>query len=141
MHYTHLEPIESFRYVTLNLDHMLISDPKQLIEYVNEVKQDDNIKYIRLEFIKELTDTELANLEIIKNYYRGNNNIKFKVENYKVKQMQEANTEILDKYKEYQYILDKNLSEYEILSRYINQQKGYTYITADELIKLLQEEV
>lgn len=141
MHYTHLEPIESFRYVTLNLDHMLISDPKQLIEYVNGVKQDDNIKYIRLEFIKELTDTELANLEIIKNYYRGNNNIKFKVENYKVKQMQEANTEILDKYKEYQYILDKNLSEYEILSRYINQQKGYTYITADELIKLLQEEV
>ena len=41
--------------------------------------------------------------------------------------------------KEYDYIFDKTLSEYEIMSRYINQNKGYKYISADELIEFLNE--
>ena len=140
-YHIHLEKIESFRYVTVNLDSMLILDPKEMINEVNRINEDANIKYIRLEFLKELSDTEISNLEIIKNYYRTDTNVKFKVENYKVKQIQDSNVEILDKYKDYQYILDKNLSEYEILSRYINQQKGCVYITTQELIDIMEEKM
>ena len=39
------------------------------------------------------------------------------------------------------FVLDKSLSEYEILTKYINYNKGYEYITTDQLITLLQEEI
>ena len=50
-----------------------------------------------------------------------------------------SSEEMANKYKEYDYIFDKTLSEYEIMSRYINQNKGYKYISADELIEFLNE--
>ncbi len=45
---------------------------------------------------------------------------------------------MLEQCKEYNYITDKSLTEFDILSRYINDNKGYTYITPQELIDLLK---
>lgn len=139
-YYIHFEPIKSFRYDTINVDDILFKDPKDVINYVNSLKE-NGIDNIRLEYKKELSETELLNLDIIKQYYKNNSNIKIKTQNSKQKEILKASEEILDKYKGLEFVMDKSLSEYEILTMYINHQKEYNYITTDELIELLKEEI
>ena len=50
--------------------------------------------------------------------------------------MQEA---LQTKYSGYDYILDDNLSPEDKLTRYINQEMGYKYITVDELKKIIYD--
>ena len=50
--------------------------------------------------------------------------------------MQEA---LSVKYSGYDYILDDNLSPEDKLTKYINQEMGYTYITVDELKKVIYD--
>lgn len=134
-HYVHFETIESFRYDTINLDHMIMYDPKDIIAHLKQL-QASGIDNIKVEF--SLDNEE--NLNIIKNYYKNNSNIKINTEN-KIKTETIKNTEeVLEKYKEYNYILDPKLSEYDILVRYINDNKGFEYITVKELMKILEEE-
>lgn len=139
-YYVHFEQIKSFRYDTINVDDLLFRDPKDAINYVNSLKE-NGIDNIRIEYKKELNEQELLNLDIIKQYYKNNSNIKIKTQNIKQKEIVKANEEILDKYKGLEFIMDKSLSEYEILTMYINYQKEYKYITTDELIELLNEEI
>jgi len=138
-HYVHLEPIKSYRYDTINLDMMLIQDPKDVIEYVNKL-QEQGIDYIRLEFKKELNDKEIANLEILKKYYRSIKTVKLKIDNAKKNEMLKANEELMQQYSEYDFIMDKNLSPEEIFCRYVNIQEGCEFISVNELVELLKEE-
>ena len=133
-HYFEFFPIISERYDTINLDHMLMEDPKHVIEHVKNL-QANGIHNIRIEFT---IDNE-ENLNIIKSYYKNNGTVKIKADVQKTKQDIQAEQILTERYKEYDYIMDKNLSEYEILTRYINQNKGYAYITTDELIAILNE--
>ena len=78
------------------------------------------------------------NIAIIKNFFRNNPNVVLKCD-FRNDIIKRQSQETLEKYNEYKYITDKNLSPQEVLTRYINQQKGYTYITTDELIEILQD--
>lgn len=138
-HYVHLEEIQSFRYDTINLDHLLMSDPKNVIDYVSNLQQ-QGIDYIRIKFTDIHTETQMANLDIIKKYYKNIARVKIQAENNKLKQVIQQNSELEDQYKEYEYLFDKSLSEYEIFTMYVNQRKGCDYITVEELIELLEEE-
>lgn len=138
-HYVHLEPIQSFIYRSINLDHMLLQDPKNVIEYVNNL-QSQGVDYVRIEFSTIDNEHAIANIELIKKYYKSNTYIKVKSQNMKTQNTMRVNEEALDKYKDYEYILDKSLSEEEILTRYINQNMGYKYITVEELQKILKED-
>lgn len=129
----HFENIESFRYDTINLDHLL-KDPQQAISYVNKLKE-NGIDYIRLEFSVDKEDC----LNIIKHYFQKDPTVKF-LETYKKEKektlMQEA---LHQKYTGYDYILDDNLSPEDKLTRYINQEMGYEYISVDELKKIIYD--
>lgn len=139
-HYVHFERINSMKFVTINIDNIITKSPEEIINYVKDLKTKQNIDYLRLEILNVPNEECLATVELIKKYFRNNNTIKIKNEVNKNKEVIQQNNEFLDKYKEYDFILDKSLSEYEILTRYINKQKGYLYITTDELIDLLTEE-
>lgn len=133
-HFVHFETITSFRYDTINLDTMINNDPKDIIAYLKQL-QASGIDNIRVEFTLNNEET----LTILKNYYKNNPTIKIKVDNDNSSIAVKANNEIMEKYKEYDYILDPKLSEFEILTRYVNDQKGYRFITTEELIKILEE--
>ena len=128
----HFEEIQSFRYDTINLDNMLNVDPKYIVSYIQELKS-QGIDHIRVEITNEYD-----RISILKDFFKSDNSVVIK---YDAKQRQERIQEekLREKYEEYNYIIDPNLSEYDILTRYINQNVGYAYITTDELIKLLQE--
>ena len=57
------------------------------------------------------------------------------------KQILKENKEALEKYKEYDYILNKNLSSKEILIRYINQREGKQCMTVEDLDNILSDDV
>lgn len=131
-YYVHFEEIQSFRYDTINLDLMLLEDPKKVIEHV-KLLQANGIDNIRIEFT---VDSE--NIEIVRNFYKNNSNVNIKFDRKAVKE-QKKHQEMIEKYKQFDFIMDKNLSEYDILSRYINQNLGYAFISSDDLIELLKE--
>ena len=79
-----------------------------------------------------------SNIPIVKNYFRTNPNVVIK-DDLQSRQLAARNEIIKEKFEKYSYILDKNLSPYEILVRYINQNMNEAYITTDELMELLKE--
>lgn len=129
-YHVHYEWIKSFRYDTINLDHMLNQDPKNIIQYV-EQQQSNGIHNIRLEFNIDDKDT----LDLLKDYYRNNRNVKLLINSDKKipKEVIEQN----ERYKDYDFIFDKNLNEYDIVSKYINKNKGFVYITSEEVKNLV----
>jgi DNA repair exonuclease SbcCD nuclease subunit len=136
-YYIHMEYIKSFRYDTINLDHMLTLDPKDIIQYVNGLKN-QGIDYIRIEFNHQ--SDNIDNLELIKNYYKNNSNIKINIKEDRRNKLLKISPEQVEEMKKYNYIFDKSLSEYNIFTRYVNEDKGYEYITVEKLLQLLGEE-
>ena len=132
-YHLHFEEIKSFRYDTINLDHLL-ADPQKTITYVNQLKQ-MGIDFIRLEFSIDKEDC----LNIVKHYFQKDPTIKI-LETYKQeKEKQEMQRALNTKYSGYDYILDDNLTPEDKLTRYINQEMGYTYITVEELKKAIYD--
>jgi DNA repair exonuclease SbcCD nuclease subunit len=125
------EPIESFRYDTINLDSMINEDPKRVIEYVKKL-QEDGIDNIRVQF----TQNNENNLSIIRNYFRTNANVKIDAD-FKNQETKVNMEKLADKYKGYEYLLDKSSKPQDKLSAYINQKKGYQYISSEELVEFL----
>lgn len=132
-HYAHMIPVYSFRYETINIDDILQNDPKDVIKYINELKQTQNIDHLRIEFTDNISS---ENMEIIRNYYRNNNAIKLHIKKQKI----ESGIENIEVANQYQYILDDNLNEFEIMARYINERENSKVITADEIIALMNED-
>ena len=134
----HLEEIKSFRYDTILLDDIINTDPKDAIEYINSLKKDKNIDYLRVKFIQDLPDDFI---NIINSYYKNKRDIKIKFEYDKKNKVMKKNIQELESMSEYEFILDKSLTEYHILSKYINIQKGYEYISVENLKKILEEDI
>ena len=132
-YYVNFEEITSFRYDTINLDSMINEDPKKVIEYVKEL-QANGIHNVKVKFTKQNEE----NLNIIKKYFYNSNSVKVEGVDQSTF-VKQATEEVLDKYKEYDYMFDKNLKEEDILVRYINQCKGFQYITTEELLDILND--
>ena len=133
--YMHFQEVESFRYDTINVDDMLNSDPKVVIDYIMNLKA-QGIDNIRVQF-----GVDNPNIEVIKQYFAGIPYVKIDTDKIKKKKMElESNESIFeDEYAGLEFILDESLDKKDILCRYANYLKGYTYITVDELIELLKE--
>lgn len=133
-HYMHFQSIQCMRYDTINMDYYINRDPKELIAHVKSL-QASGIDNIRLEFTKY--DKNL--LDLLNSYYRNDSSVKILAPDQKIEMTEEINRQIEEKYTDYQYIFDPELSGHQIITQYINQQKGYQYITTEELIKLLED--
>ena len=135
-YYIHLEPIESFKYVTLQLDDMPWDDPKRIIDYVNQVKEERGIDYIRIAITRDINK---ETLELVQKYFRTNPFVKFKID--KLEKIEEAKR-LSDEetYKKYEYLFG-NMSEYDKLATFMNNDLGYVYITGNEIKEILEEEI
>lgn len=136
-HYAHMMPVYSFRYDTINIDELMTQDPKDVIQYINTLKEKENIDHLRIEFSEKFpTD----NLELLKSYYQNNGRIKLKLNKSKNQSVSEdmIDTSIVD---QYGYIFDSNMSPYDILARYINEQENSKVISADIIKELMEEKL
>ena len=115
------------------MDEYLGRDPKELIEKINYLRA-NGIHFLRVEFTR--IDENLFN--VIESYYRNTSAVSFKIPDVEKEKLIQAQVEQSNKYNDYQYVFDKSLSPEQILTRYINQQKGYQYLTVDELQQILK---
>ena len=140
-YYINLQEIYSFIYRTINLDDMVSADPKEVINYINKLKEEQNIDNIRIEFSREDLDEYKSNLDILKSYYKNNSSVKINIENKAAIELKKTQAEFEEKYKQFMFINDTSLTEYEKLVMYINIKKGFKFITVDKLKELLEKEI
>lgn len=133
-HYCYYKEITSFIYRTIHIDSLISNDPRDIIEYINKLKTEQGIDYIRVIFDTEVPGSDKT---IINNYYRDSRYTVVKFLDLEAEAAKKKEIELDD---EYSFILDK-LSGEEILCRYANVKKGYEYITIDELTRILSEDI
>lgn len=136
--YTHFQEIESFRFDTINLDSLVIEDPKLVIAHIKQL-QSQGIHNIRVEFTNET-----PNVDIVKNYYRTSQTVKIKDDRKKVSGIiqdpSNVNEDDLgEEFKKFSFLFDTQTTAYDKLTQFINIKKGFVYITSDELIKIIEE--
>lgn len=135
-HCTELIPIESYKYITININDIINNDPKYIIEYIKNQKEVNHIDYIRLQY-----DTNNENINIARTYFRNQTNIVFQELNRKNNQLLEIDTGLKEMQNKYSYITDPNIDDYHKFVQYINQQEKCQFITVEDLIKILEREV
>lgn len=133
-HYTQLVEIDSYIYNTINIDHLMSEDPKKIIEYIKHEKEVNNIDFIRVQF-----NNPGENMNVVRSYFRNIGNVKLQEMDKKEKQSRQIDQAVLERFNEYNYILDDNIGDYDKFCMYVNQNEGYDFITSDELISLLEE--
>ena len=121
----------------LFLDDMIDKNPDEIIYYINLLLKD--IEYIRIELPDEPNEAQLANIEMIKIYYRNNNRVKIKMTNSKKKKVIEQTKEQNKELEPFLFLLDHNLDKYEKLSMYINIKEGYDCTNSSEVKEILED--
>lgn len=135
IHYVQFEKIESFRYDTIFLDQLVSEDPKQIIDYINKLKYERGIDFIKVRFRVPIPG---YNKTIINNYYRNNGTTT--VEFMDITEVEEKKREEQIKMdSKYNYLMDKSISDFERFVKYVNDSEGYEFITVDKLTELLKE--
>ena len=127
------QPIKSFRYDTIHLDDMINMDAKQIIDHIIQIKS-NGIDYLKVRFGNASTSTDA-----VKAYFATKRDIIIDVQDSGFMKVVKENQINNDKFEKYSYMMDNNLSEYDIFTRYINQSMGKEFITTDELIKILSD--
>lgn len=136
IHYVQFEPIKSFRYDTIYLDELVSEDPKKITEYINQLKTEKGIDYIKVRFRVPIPG---YNKTIINNYYRNNSSTT--IEFLDTKEVEEMKQQEQIKSTEYSYLTDSKLSDFEKFVRYVNDNEGYEFITVQKLEELLSENI
>lgn len=132
-YYIQLEEINSYSYTTITLTDILTKNANDIIKFINNEKESKGIDYIRIKFKEPYNE-----IDVIKQYYKYRFDVVIDSADVRFQNIVEQNQQANDEFKNYQYILDENLTPLEILVRYINQQKQDTFITVDELTKILE---
>lgn len=136
-YYIHKEIIHSFKYNTISITDMMKKDPKDIIKYISDLRDKEGIDYIRLQCTpsQDIQDT----LEILKEYYRLDKTVKFKIDKEKSIDMRSIDEQSSSLYDKYSYFFNRSMSPYDILARYINESQSEVIVTADQIINALKE--
>ena len=129
-YYVGFEEIVSFRYDTLDLDNILMSDPREIINYLERLKS-NGIDYIKLKIRKR---PEIV--PILRDHFRNSNWMT--IEDIKPKQESET---VENKYNGLDFLMDNSLDEYTKFVMYVNSQEGEGFITVDKLKEVLKEDL
>ena len=136
-HYTHFEKIESFRYDTIFLDDLISNDPKDIIDYINNLQKTQGIDYIKVRVRYPMNGSDKT---IINNYYRNNPNTF--VEFMDISEIEEKRKEEqIEQDETYGYLMDNSISDLDRFVMYINNSEGYEFITVDKLSELLSSTI
>ena len=129
----HYEHIISDKYITVNLDSMLQGDPKEMIGYIAKLMNEEQIRYLRVQF----TSDNPENLNVLQTYYRNNDKVRIEYKLHNDNVVQDLQ-EVEQRYDKYNYLFDKNISPEKKLVQYINQCEGEVYLTYDDLVNILK---
>ena len=131
----YMVPVKSFEYVTVSIESFVNSPPEDIIKYIDGVKS-NGIDYVRISISDAISN---ESINILKEYYRNDNTIKFKQtqqQSAKIKQSEATD----DNFSKYSYLFDKSLSPYDVLAKYVNDRQNEVIVSADEIKRIIEEE-
>jgi hypothetical protein len=138
MYYTHFEEITSFRYDTIELKDIMSNDPKVVIEYLDNLKTQKGIDYLKVKF-RYIVDG--SSKTVITNYYRNRGDIKLEFLDTQAEAMEQAKLDQEENTIQYSFITNNKISDEEKFCQYVNIQEGYDFITVDKLREILSEDI
>lgn len=138
MYYTHFEEITSFRYDTIELKDIMSNDPKVVIEYLDNLKTQKGIDYLKVKF-RYIVDG--SSKTVITNYYRNRGDIKLEFLDTQAEAMEQAKLDQEENSIQYSFITNNKISDEEKFCQYVNIQEGYDFITVDKLREILSEDI
>lgn len=133
-YYIHKEIITSFKYDTLSIDDILLSDPQSIIKYINEKRENEGIDHIRLKCTSTVDNQDTIN--ILKEYYRLDKGVKFQINKKSSNVINETQSSL---YNQYDYLFNRSMSPYDILAKFINESQSDIMVTSDQIINALKE--
>lgn len=133
-YYIHKEIITSFKYDTLSIDDILLSDPQSIIKYINEKRENEGIDHIRLKCTSTVDNQDTIN--ILKEYYRLDKGVKFQINKKSSNDINETQSSL---YNQYDYLFNRSMSPYDILAKFINESQSDIMVTSDQIIGALKE--
>lgn len=133
-YYIHKEIITSFKYDTLSIDDILLSDPQFIIKYINEKRENEGIDHIRLKCTSTVDNQDTIN--ILKEYYRLDKGVKFQINKKSSNVINETQSSL---YNQYDYLFNRSMSPYDILAKFINESQSDIMVTSDQIIGALKE--
>jgi len=134
-HYVHFQKIISSSYITIDINEIINNDPKVVIEYINRLKSERNIDYLKIKFRIPISGADKV---VIDNYYRNNayTFVEF-LDVIEERRIQQRENGMIAE--QYDFILDNNMSDLEKFVRYVNINEGSEFISVDKLRSLLED--
>ena len=129
-YYMHFNPVVSFRYDTLDLDEILLSDPKDIINYLDNLKA-NGVDHIKLK-VRKYTDV----LPILRDYYSTKKWMVIE-DKSRLEKVMEENDNNLKQYEGLSFLNDPSIDEYTKFVMYVNHYEGEGFITIEKLKELI----
>lgn len=136
-HYVGFNPIQSRTYITIDINDIISTDPKEVIEYINKLKEKQGMDFLKVKFNIPISGADKV---IISNYYRNNayTFVEFLNLLEERKYEQQRSGEIPEGY---DFLLDDRISPLEKFVKYVNIKEGSDFISVDKLKSILSETV
>ena len=136
-HYIQFMPISCRAYLTLDINEIISSDPKQIIDYINRYKQESGADYLKIKFNVPINGADKV---IIDSYYSNNPQTFVEFLNL-MEERKYKESEIGGMSEMYDFILDPNLTDLEKFVKYVNIKEGSEFISVDKLKEILEEQI
>lgn len=130
-YYIHMEEIISFQYVTVDVDALMMSDPRAIINYLEDMKA-HGVDYVKLKIKSN------DYLPIIKDYFHASDWVSYDVVKTTLSVDEEA---MQSKYQGLDFLTDPSIDEFTKFVMYVNSQEGEGFITVEKLKQILKEEI
>lgn len=138
-YYVDYEEIQSFKYKTISMKDLISNDPKDIIQYIKDIKQKEGIDFIKIKFINEVP---LSIKMILNNTFRNDNTVSLEYLSTEEKIKKETEEKITKDRSKYSFLIDPNYTDVQKFVMWCNYLKGdETYLTVEQLEILLNEEV
>lgn len=134
-HYVGFNPINCRTYITVDINEIIGNDPKEVIEYINRLKEERGMDYLKIKFNIPITGADKV---VISNYYRNNayTFVEFLNMVEEERYQQQKSGEIPN---EINFLLDDRISPLERFVKFVNIKEGSDFITVDKLKEILSE--
>ena len=137
--YYYLDRIEilSDTYETITLDQLVNNNPKDTIDYINNLKISKGIDYIRIKFTNDIPPSYKMALNT---QYRDNDNVTLEYYSKDEELRKQAEEQIKEDNEKYGFLLDPAISDMQKFVLWVNHLKNdEAFLTVEQLEQILSE--
>ena len=137
--YYYLDRIEilSDTYETITLDQLVNNNPKDTIDYINNLKISKGIDYIRIKFTSDILPSYKMALNT---QYRDNDNVTLEYYSKDEELRKQAEEQIKEDNEKYGFLLDPAISDLQKFVLWVNHLKNdEAFLTVEQLEQILSE--